>query len=201
MQKNYRLFFIITVIAAVAAALIGAYGYNTVARMVPVVVASQDINPDEMPTSKLVTMGKEPAGALKGDTITRFEDLQEMVARGYIPAGTPLRKSMFQPAAGAGISAKLATMNNGCVAVAVGATIDSTVGNAVKRGDKVSIKATMKGGTAVLLAPNAEILDIPAREGSSAVILAVTPQEAEKIEISRANGMLVWFELLPAARD
>lgn len=200
MQKNYRMFFIATVILAVAAALVGAHGYNTVAKMVPVVVATQDINTDEIPTNKFVTMGKEPAGSLRQDTVTRYEQLQGLVAKGYIPAGTPLRTSMFQPASGSGIAAKLATLGSGIVAVAVAPSIDSTVGNAVKRGDRVTIKATFKGGAVSLLAPNAEILDVPGKNGINAVLVAVAPGEAERINTSRANGMLVWFELLPASQ-
>ncbi|MFX4261191.1 SAF domain-containing protein [Pelotomaculum propionicicum] len=197
-MKNYKTFFIAAVFCAVMAALVGVYGYNTVAKMATVAVASKDIMADEIASDKNITIGKEPAGSLKEDSIRNMSDLKGMVAKGYIPAGTPLRKSMFMANAGAGVAARLGTLDGNLVAVAVPESTDTSVGGSLKRGDKVTVKSASRAGAKETLSPKAEVLDVPNKEtGVTAVLLALTPAEAERIAQARATTQTVWCELLP----
>ncbi len=200
-QKNYKIFFVLAVFFAILAAFVGVYGYNTVAKMVPVIVASQDINADEAPTGRMVAMSKEPAGSLKSDSITDAKQLKGMVAKGFIPAGTPLRMSMFQPSSGAGLAARLGTLDGDKVAIALPPSADTTVGNSLRRGDKVSVKAAAKDASNEELTNRAEVLDVPNEEsGVNAVVLAVSAADALKIKTAQSSDKFVWCELLPPNR-
>jgi len=193
-MKNYKLFFIGTVVFALIAAAIFAYGYNNVNRMVNVAVAGTDIHPDETATPQNVVLGKTPRGALQSDTILKPSELANMCAKGYIPAGTILRKSMFQPVAKAGIPAKLAAMK-GRVALAIPSDIETTVGETIRPGDAVDIMASVKGQT-VKVGTDVTVLAVP-REESKAVVLAVTPKEADNILSAQSDGKSIALLLLP----
>lgn len=203
MQKKYKLFFIVGIVCAVGAALVGVYAYNTVTKMVPVIVATQDIQGDEAPASKTVAMGKEPVGSLnRSDAVTRFEELKGQVAKGYISAGSALRKSMFMPVQGAGLAARLGSLGDNMVAISVPPTASITVGNGIKRGDTVAVKDLEKDGSIQELSLSAKVLDIPnSKTGTNAVALAVTVEEANKISKAKESGLPVWCELLPPSKS
>lgn len=180
------------------AALVGVYGYNTVAKMSNVVVASRDIAADETIGDSNITTGKEPAGSLKLDSVRNIGEIRGMIAKGFIPAGTPLRKSMFISASGAGVAARLSAMDGNKVAIAMPDTVDTSIGKALKKGDKVAVNGTTKAGTRTVLCPVADVLEVVDKDnGITAVILALTPTEAEQIAAARASSQSVWCELLP----
>lgn len=156
----------------------------------------QEIKADDMASPQNIGTGQTPRGALQNDTVINPSDLAGMAAKGYIPAGTVLRKSMFQPMSEAGVPAKLATMP-GKVAIALPADINVTVGGIVKSGDRVAIKASQKGQT-VTLVTEATVLTIP-QSGSkdNAITIAVTPQESQIIWNAKSAGQTIWHELLP----
>jgi len=196
--RNYKIFFIASVIFALLAAALAAYGYNSVAGMVPVVVSSTNIAPDEVVTGKNVIVGRTPRGALQGDTIRNINQIAGTAAKGYIPQGTVLRKSMFQPIDSAGVPAKLSLLD-GRVAVAVSADIYTTVGNSLKAQNTVSVRASKEGTTRELI-KEATVLAVPEKSGSKgAVILAVTPVEADAILSARSAGESLAMHLNPAA--
>ncbi len=198
--KNYRLFFIAAVVCAILAALVGAYGYSNMAKMVTVAVASRDITADEQVNESNVLPGKQPAGSLMPDSVGSVEEIKGMMAKGFIPAGTPLRQSMFVPIAGAGYAAKLGAMEDDKVALAITDSVETSVGKALKKGDRVTVKSTNRAGDKETLAPEAIVLDVPDRNNNNsinAVILAVTQEEADKIATSKPQGLTVWCELLP----
>ncbi len=197
-MKNYRIFFVAAVVCAVLAALVGVYGYNTVAKMDNVVIASRDIIADETASDGNITVGKEPAGSLKADSVQNINEIKGMVAKGFVPAGTPLRKSMFMQSSGAGAAARLSAMEGNKVAIALPDTIDTSVGKALKKGDKVAVKGATKAGAKTVLCAAADVLEVVNKEKDIiAVILALTPTEAEQIATARATNQIVWCELLP----
>lgn len=186
------------ILCAVMAALVGVYGYNTVARMTTIAVASKDIVVDEIAGETNVAIGKEPAGSLKDDSVRSVSELKGMVAKGYIPDGTPLRRSMFMTSAGAGVAARLGALDGNLVAIAVPESVETSVGSSLKRGDKVTVKGATRAGAKETLSPKAEVLDVPDKEtGVTAVLLALSPAEAERIAQARATSQTVWCELLP----
>jgi Flp pilus assembly protein CpaB len=185
---------------ALIAASLAAYYYNKMAGMVTVAVAMQEIQADDMASPKNVGPGKTPRGALQSDTVINPSDLAGMAAKGYIPAGTVLRKSMFQPMSEAGVPAKLATMP-GKVAIALPADINVTVGGVIKPGDRVTIKASEKGRTEILVS-EATVLTVP-QKGSKddAITIAVTPRESQTIWDAKSLGKTIWHELLPGGSE
>ncbi|MTI84392.1 MAG: hypothetical protein FH756_10905 [Firmicutes bacterium] len=199
-MRNYKLFFIASVAFAVMVAALAAYGYNSVAGMVPVVISSTSIAPDEMVTGKNVMPGRTPRGALKMDTIRDSRQLAGMTAKGYIPQGTVLRESMFQPISNAGVPAKLSLLN-GRVAVAVPADIYTTVGNSLKEKNTVSVRASKEGITRELI-KKATVLAIPKKGGvKGAVVLAVTPDEADAILSAQSAGESLAMHLNPSTEE
>ena len=154
-----------------------------------------EIQTDDLASPKTVGLGRTPRGALQSDTILNPADLAGMAAKGYIPAGTVLRKSMFQPMSNSGVPAKLKTMS-GKVAIALAADINTTVGGVLKPNNQVTIKASDKGQTEALVNA-ATILSVP-NQGTSdkAVIFAVTPSEAQAIWDAKSAGKTIWYQLL-----
>lgn len=164
--------------------------------MVTVGVAMTDIHTDDMASPKNTGPGQTPRGALQGDTILTPSDLDGMAAKGYIPAGTVLRKSMFQPMSKTGITAKLATMP-GKIAIALPANLNTLVGGVIKPSDKVNIKASEEGKTSELI-KEAIILTTPNKgSNDNAITIAVTPQEAQELWNAQSLGKTIWHELLP----
>lgn len=122
-----------------------------------------------------------------------------MVAKGYIPAGTVLRKSMFHAMDKAGIPAKLNHMSDK-VAIALSADLNTTLGGIVEPGNKVTVKASDKGATYHLVTKT-ELLATPDKGTEKAVVLAVTPYESHMIWDAISSGKTIWFELLKSEEE
>lgn len=186
----------VSLILALAAAAAAAYGYSSVAGVVKVAVASSDIRADELASDKNVGAGQVPRGALQGDTVRDLSEINGMVAKGFIPQGTVLRKSMFQSVQSAGVAARLLAMP-GRVALAVQSSIDTTVGGSVKAGSEVAVYSLTKNGP-VRLVERAPVLSAPEKGAQGgAVLLALTPQEAELILRAQGNREQLSFYLHP----
>lgn len=192
-MKNYRIFFVAFIFFAAIAAISAAYGYSKVAGMVDVAVAQSDILPDEIVSSKNISLGKTPQGAMNIDSVKSPAELKGMTARGYIPSGTVLRLSMFRPEGKAGAAAKLAP---GQVALAVATDINTTCGDEIKAGSKVNIKVVKKlqnkDITIETVAENIEILSVKEKS----VVLAIDKSLSESYINGKSIGEIV-FELLP----
>jgi len=191
--KNYKVFFFVSVILALLTSAAVAYGYNSVAGMVPVVVASDNIYEDRVVNSNNVTIRQFPKGGLQNDTVLDIEDIRGKVARGYIPRGTVLRNSMFQTVAGSGVPAKLSVMP-GKVAVAIPSDIYTTVGGTIKDGNTVSL-FTITEEKVVEIIKSAVVLRSPGEGRNDGLVLAVLPQEAETIfsSIGRNDKLTVYL--------
>lgn len=190
----------LSILCGLIAAAIGVYSYNTLIKLVPIVVAAEDIQPNQLITSKAITISKTPRGALLNDSIQNVEELRNSSAKGFIPAGTPLRKSMFLPLAQSSHSARLAALGEGYIALAVEKQMGTEIGGTVRAGDYVTIKAASKDATVETLIERAFVLDIPQKDKNiDSIVLAIPPVEADRIAQAEAGGKTIYFELLPKA--
>lgn len=185
------------VVFAALAAVTAAYNLNAVAGMVPVAVARSDIAPDEAASPKNIGVGKTPRGALQGDTVREPRELAGMAAKGFIPSGTVLKKSMFQPIEKAGAAARL-SLKPGYVAVALSPSLDTTCGGEVKPGSLVDVKCVRKDGSLQVIAEKVEVLAAP--EKSKGVVVALKKAEADRLLSEKAQSTVV-LVLLPPEKE
>lgn len=188
-MKNYKTFFAAAILFAILTSIVAAYGYNTVAGVVDVVVAKRDIKADETMQPEALGYGKTPKGAILSDTIRNPAELQGMIAKGYVPAGTVLRKSMFQQVTAAGARAKL---KPGYVALAFNKDLDTSCSDQILPNSLVNIKSFNKDGTVVDVASEIEVICITEK----GVVMAV-PEELSDSVIEQKNIGVIVLELLP----
>ena len=172
------MFFVLFVVFAAIAAVSVAWGFNNMAGLTAVAVAQGDILADEAASPGKLGTTKIPKGAVQLDTIRNPMDLKGYSARGFVPAGTVLRKSMFQPIEKAGTVAKLSLMP-GKKAIALDPTLNTTCGGSLKAGCYIDIWALGKDGSVDLMGEDIEVLSVP--EQSSGVVIAVDDETAERI--------------------
>lgn len=187
MTQNYRKFFFLALVLALVAAGIAGYAWHTMMSMIPIAKAGADILPEQQTTPQNVIPGRELKGSLHADTVKDPIELKDMVAKGFIPAGTTLRKSMFQPVSATGVAARL---EPGQVAVAVPANIQSTCGGTVKKGSQVDLLVTSKTATEVV-GHRITVLDVTVKKdggSDSAVILALTDQQGKLLTSTMSKG-------------
>jgi Flp pilus assembly protein CpaB len=161
---------------------------------VPVAVASQDFQPDQPATAQNVSVAKLPKGALQPDSVGDPMRLAGMAAKGFIPAGTPLRMSMFAETPKAGPAARLSP---GMVALALQA--DGAAGLRQESRVEVWLLGRGKDGpVAQMAAASARVLQPPG-EGKS-LVLEVSPQEREALLRGLAAGLKAYVVALPPGR-
>jgi hypothetical protein len=201
-MKNYRLMFGLFVLLAAIAAIIAAGSLSRATGTSQVAIASINIAADDAATVKNIGDAKIPQAAVQPDTALSLQDLQGMAAKGFIPAGTVLRKSMFQNISMAGAEAKL-SLEPDLIAVALPVSLDTTIGGEIKAGSHVDIDVVTKEGALVTVAGNVEVLTIPDLTQTSntgkGVVLGMQKSVADQmVTLEKSNGNVV-LELLPSA--
>lgn len=189
--KNYKTFFAAAVLFALLTAIVAAYGYNSMAGTVGVIVAKQDITADKQLLPEQIGASQTPRGAVQVDTINNAALLEGKVAKGFIPAGTVLRSSMFQSVSTAGVRAKLKA---GYVALALDKTIDTSCSDQIAVNSKVNIKSFTKEGTIENVATDIEVIAVTEK----GMVLAMPVDLSDKLIAQKYLGKLV-LELLPAS--
>lgn len=192
-MKNYKTFFAAAILFAILTAIVAAYGYNTIAGVVDVVVAKRDIKADETMQPEALGYGKTPKGAILNDTVKNPAELQGMIAKGYIPAGTVLRKSMFQTVTTAGARAKL---KPGYVALAFNKDLDTSCSDQILPNSSINIKSFNKDGTVVDVASEMQVICVTEK----GIVLAI-PEELSDSVIEQKNIGTIVFELLPQKEE
>ncbi|GAB6159340.1 hypothetical protein JCM39194_25410 [Desulfotomaculum varum] len=205
--KNYKAILTVSIVSGVIAALLGLKIFSDTVKLVPVLVTSKDIFADQLITTDNITVKKEPVGSLRADTLLEsdIQYLKGMCAKGFIPANTPLRKTMVQPFKNSGISTKIGLEHKDKVVIALEPKLATTIGGALKKNDHVRIKCISKADSSMVLMPpetvveKALVLEVPQKDSAiDGVLLAVTSDEAHKIEEKMQEGKSFVFELLPA---
>lgn len=193
-MKNYRLMFGLFLLFAALTAVIFAYGYDSITRKTTVAVALEDIMPNQAASPANVGSARFPIGGIQVDTVLRPVELKGMAARGYIPKGTILRKSMFQPVEEAGASAIL-SLKKGLVAIALPPSIDTTCGGQVKQGCLVDVKIVGQDGSIITI-PGVEVL---AADQTKGVVIGIDQTSADTILRLRNRTQIVLQLVAPSA--
>lgn len=202
MLRNYRLMFFLFVVCAAIAAIIAVVTLNRASGLAQAAVAAANISEDEVASSRNVGTAKIPQAAVQSDTAASPADLQGMAARGFIPAGTVLRRSMFQKISASGAEAKL-SLEPGLVAVALPVGLDTTVGGEVRAGCRVDVAAVKKDGSMVAVASGVEVLSVPDTSSQNqnslkGVVLGMQKGAADQLlALEKASGSSIVMELLP----
>lgn len=142
MFKNYKVFILAAVILALAAALIGVRTVQNYAGSTKVLIASKDMQPEQLVTADNLAWANVPRGALYDDTAVNPTQAQGLIAKGFIPKDTVLRQSMLDTPNRATIPGKLAELSkNGerYYAVGIPNTIFTSVAGELRTGDLVDI--------------------------------------------------------------
>ena len=204
--KNYKIWIIMSVTMAVLAGIGAVSAIRAYVDTVEVVAAAREVDAGQMIGANFLVMVDVPRGNLYPDAIYSAGEIAGMVAKGYIPAGTVLRRSMFMPFAAAGVSGQLSVMSENTgekyLAVAVPNSLHTTVAGVLQPGNRVDIHAQARGENSLpeLLASNVQVIQAGfTRDGqqqTQGVVIAVRQEELSRILPHLFGGQLV-FVLRP----
>lgn len=186
--KNYKAWLILAVILAIGAGALSVWLIRSYVGTVRVASALTDLEAGAVIQAHNITQVDCARGNLYPDAVRDPREVAGMVAKGFIPGGTILRKSMFMPPQTAGISGQLAALGKGYRAVAIPNTMSTTVAGAVQAGDRVDVYASPKdSANHVKILSDALVLQagsVQTSEGqqqSPGLVLALSEKEAEAI--------------------
>jgi Flp pilus assembly protein CpaB len=183
--KNYKLWLVAAVLLAFAAGMISVVTIRNFSATEKAFATASDITPV---TPELNLAPVDVArGNLYPDTVRSETDLMGVIPKGFIPAGTVLRKSMFQPVESAGMSGKLAMLGNDRVAIAIPNDLYTSIAGNLAEGDIVDVYLRPKGTMPELALANVPVLQgattvMPEGEQTSqGIVLAIPAGELSKI--------------------
>ena len=189
--KNYRIWLIMSVTMAVLAGIVAVSAVRSYVDTVKVVATTREVDSGQIVDAGFLTMVDVPRGNLYPDAVYNAGEIAGMVARGYIPAGTVLRRSMFMPLAAAGTAGQLSVMSENTgekyLAVAVPNSLHTTVAGVLQSGNRVDIYTQARGEnpSPELLASNVQVIQAGfTRDGqqrTEGVVIAVRQQELSRI--------------------
>lgn len=213
-SSKSKYFLILGLILALAASVVVVIGNRNYNQLVPVVYAANDIQPFTIiQDSDLIVSNIPRIGAKKG-MFAKKEALVGKATRALIPKDTPVSDNALAKAEGSKslLSAKVTELNDKKLgAFTVPADSISALGGEISPGDLVHVigalnlpagpSKTAKEPVAKILAPYAKVLQVLGKGSQTAgVILALTPQQAQDIQLALLNGR-VSLMLLPYAPD
>ncbi|AEG58945.1 Flp pilus assembly protein CpaB [Desulforamulus ruminis] len=204
--RNYKVMLILGAVFALLTAVAASYEWKKIAGNKDVLVAAVDIGPGVELTAKEIVTKPKNKRDLPQDTVYSITDLQGKAPRGVIPQDTVLRQSMFKPMESFGAEGMLKDYP-GRKALAFGRDLDTTVGDQVQSGSRVDIHAIITGAIngaekKKTVAENVPVLLVTAtantqNKSSAAVVVALTPEEIDKIMLAHAESAKFLFTLLP----
>jgi Flp pilus assembly protein CpaB len=182
MFKNYKFWLAVTVMLAATTALITVSVLQKYTQSVCVVLAKANIESAQVINEKMLVSNKEfPRRGMYADTVTGPRQVQGMISKGFIPAGTVLRASMFETSQSAMMSGKLSALGKEYRAVALPKQLSTTVADTLNEGDTVDmyVRNTEKG-VSVVKKMASDILVVYNKYGeqqSTGVVLAFKENE------------------------
>jgi len=203
MLKNYKLWLAVTVVLAAISALVTVSVLQKYTRTACVVIAKTDIESAQVINEKMLVPNKEfPSRGMYPDTVTGVQQVQGMVSKGFIPAGTVLRASMFEPPQSAIMSGKLSALGKEYRAVALPKQLSTTVADTLNEGDTVDMYVReTENGVPVVQKKASDILVVFNKYGeqqSTGVVLAFKENELnEDLILHFFNPGEVMFVLKP----
>lgn len=209
MLKNYKLWLVGALFLAFCAGAISVVTVRSFSATEKALAAGTDITPVSLESLNNLNQVDVARGNFYADTIRSTTELMGLIPKGFIPAGTVLRKSMFQPIENAGMSGKLAMLGGDRVAVAIPNDLYTSVAGNLAEGDKVDVYLRPKGSLPTLALEDVLVLQgattvIPQQQGeqpSQGIVLAVPAMELNKIlqGMQGDQSMLLILKPLAAA--
>lgn len=212
-NKSKYIFIFGLAIALVASVLVvqAIRNYNLV---VEIVHASRDIEPFTRITEADLELISLPGNAIRSGMKRSKADIVGSFAKGLIVAGTPVTESALAniDSDKSILSAKITQLGNSQLgAFAVPLDSISALHGQIVPGDRVHVigalnvpvgtSSTARQPVSKIIAPYARVIQMLGSGGStSAVILALTPQQAQDIQLALLNGRLSLM-LLPYEPD
>lgn len=186
--KNYRAWIVISVALAVLAGVLTVYTVRSYVGTVRVIAVARDIDAGQVVEAGSLVAVDVPKGILYPDAVRSANEVAGMVAKGYVPAGTILRKSLFVPPQAAGAAGRLSTLGGDFLAVAVPNSLYTTVAGVLQPGDRVDIYARAKDNVPPeKLARDIQVLQagtVTTRDGqqqTQGVVIALKQDELSRI--------------------
>lgn len=186
--KNYRIWIVISVVLAVLAGIGAVSAVKSYVDTVKVAAASREISAGQMVKTGSLVMVDVPKGNLYPDAVRSTNEVAGMVAKGYIPAGTVLRKSMFLPPRAAGAAGQLSVMGEEFLAVAVPNSLYTTVAGVLQPGNRVDIYARAKESSPpeklasdILVIQAGSIVTSEGQQQTQGVVIALKQEELSRI--------------------
>lgn len=186
--KNYRYWLLAAAVFAVLAAVAAIQTVRSFAGVVQVVAVKRDVAANEMLTANDLTLVEQAKGSLYPDVVAAPRDAAGMVARGFIPAGTVLRRSMLMPPQQAGVAGSVAALGGDYVAVAVPNTLGTTVAGTLAAGNRVDIysrasdkEPPVKVAADVLVLQAGTVQTSQGAQPTQGVILALAAKDLDKV--------------------
>ena len=208
MLKNYKLWLVGALFLAFCAGTISVVTVRSFSATEKALAAGTDITPVSLESLNNLNQVDVARGNFYADTIRSTTELMGLVPKGFIPTGTVLRKSMFQPIENAGMSGKLAMLGGDRVAVAIPNDLYTSVAGNLAEGDKVDVYLRPKGSLPTLALEDVLVLQgattvIPQQVElpSQGIVLAVPAMELNKIlqGMQGDQSMLLILKPLAAA--
>ena len=178
MFKKTRFLFLAALVCAAVAVYAGATYVHGYLRLKTVVVTARNVLPGQVIGQQDVKLQDVPASIVPSGIVTGTQDAVGKAVQSFLSAGTPVTRSLLQPASAAGLAGKL-NAYPGRQAIAIEANAYTTVGYGLKDGDMVDVVMTPKQGA---VAPST-IQDIPVMfsplqgQQGGALVLAVTDDQ------------------------
>lgn len=186
--KNFRYWLLAAVVFAAVAAVGSVQAVRSFAGAVQAVAVKRDVQAGEILTQNDLTLVEQARGTLYGDAVLSPRDAVGMAVRGFLPAGTVLRRSMLVPPQQAGMAGAVASLGPGYVAVAVPNTLGTTVAGTLESGNRVDVysrasdkEPPVKVASDVLVLRAGAVRTREGEQPTQGVVLAVPEADLPKL--------------------
>lgn len=187
-MKNFKYWLLVAVVFAVLAAVGSVQAVRQFAGVVQAVAVKRDVQAGEVLTQNDLVMVEQARGTLYKDAVLLARDAAGMAARGFVPAGTVLRRSLLVPPQMVGVAGSLTSLGSGYVAVAVPNTLGTTVAGMLESGNRVDIysrssdkEPPVKAASDVLVLRTGVVRTAQGEQPVQGVVLAVPAGDLDKL--------------------
>ncbi len=137
--KDYKAWMALTIVLAVAAGILSVWLINSYASTVPVLVNSTDLDLGVIVQPQSLAQAQCSRGNLYQDAALSSAQVAGKAAKGFIPAGTILRLSMFTDPQQTATASRLAALGKDYEAVAIPSGMNTTVAGTLNVDDRVDV--------------------------------------------------------------
>jgi hypothetical protein len=196
--KNYRIMLGIALLLFIITMIFSARFYRQLSSSQVVIKATKDMTSGQQVTEDLLKPA-ENFGTLPADVVMQKDEIAGLYPKGFIPADTVLRKSMFQDKnSGIGIEGELKNLP-GLWAVSFSADIYTTVGGNIVNGSSVVVYLIDTSETrSEKVGEGIKVLSAASQDSTQkSVTLALKPEQSDRVAECLARGCTFLFALQP----